>query len=54
MSSDLFNTYALSSCVLYKILNMKMTSHSLSNFSIEANSSVKFDDNCDVIFMFKT
>ena len=39
------------------ILNIKMTSQSFSNFDIkhepQASSSVTFDNDSDVIFMFK-
>ena len=46
--------------MFYYILNIKMTSQSFSNVCIEhepqataARSSVQFDNDCDVIFMFK-
>ena len=43
--------------MFYYILNIKMTSQSLSSFvwsyKQQANSCMKFDNDCDVIFMFK-
>ena len=39
--------------MFYYILNIKITSQSLSNFSIELRAAVKFDSDCDIIFMFK-
>ena len=43
--------------MFYYILNIKMTSQSLSNFTelltVAHNSVQKFDNDCDVILMFK-
>ena len=40
--------------MFYYILTIKMTSQPLSNFCIELQAAgfVKFDNDCDVIFMF--
>ena len=43
--------------MFYYILNIQMTSQSLlnvvCNYETQASSSVEFDNDCDVIFMFK-
>ena len=50
----LLNTYSMKP-MFYYILDIKMTSQSLSSFCIELQASgfVKFDNDSDVILMFE-